>query len=133
MSRTAPDAVEIEALAREAVAGLPAAVRRELGGVAVLVEEFPDPETEAEMALESPYELTGLYRGVPLSEKSVLDQPMAPDTILLYRQPLLLEWCESGVDLGDLIRHVVIHEVGHHVGLSDAEMEAIEAAAGGAA
>lgn len=81
------------------------------------------------MDLESPFDLLGLYHGVALGEKSVLDAPQDVDMIFLYRRPILDYWCESGEDLQHLIRHVLIHEIGHHFGLSDADMDAIEAAA----
>ena len=92
--------------------------------------EFPDPDTEQEMELESPFDLLGLYRGVSLDRKSVAHVPNDVDMIFLYRRPLLDYWCETGEDLGDLVRHLLIHEIGHHFGLSDEDMEAIEAAAG---
>ena len=82
--------------------------------------------TVAEMGLESPWELTGLYRGVPLTQKSVLDVPHAPDTILLFREPILLEWIETGEDLFRLVRNVLLHEIGHHFGLSDADIARLE-------
>jgi predicted Zn-dependent protease with MMP-like domain len=81
------------------------------------------------MALESPFDLLGLYRGVPIGEKSVSAQPDDVDRIFLYRRPLLDYWCDSGETLSHVIRHVLIHEIGHHFGLSDEEMERIEAAA----
>ncbi len=86
---------------------------------------FADDETLAAMEME-PYELTGLYHGSPVGEKSMFDGMRLPDRIHLYRQPLLAEWCETGVDLRDLIAHVVVHEVGHHFGLSDDDMHALE-------
>ena len=89
-------------------------------GTAIVVEETPDDETLAEMGIDNPWDLTGLYRGVPLTQKSVLDVPQAPDTILLFREPILLEWIETGEELFRLVRNVLIHEIGHHFGLSDA-------------
>jgi acetylglutamate kinase len=86
----------------------------------------PDDETVAEMELDSPWELTGLYRGTPLTQKSVADAPMLPDTILLYREPILLEWIETGEDLFRLVRNVLIHEIGHHFGLSDEDIARLE-------
>ena len=79
-----------------------------------------------EMGLDSPWELTGLYRGVPLTEKGVGDAPAAPDTILLFREPILLEWIETGEDLFALVRNVLIHEIGHHFGLSDEDIARLE-------
>jgi len=121
-----PDLVHIEALAAEAFATIPEDLRRYCGDVAFRVTEFPDEETEREMKLESPYELLGLYRGVSLDEKSVSESPQDVDMIFLYRTPLLDYWCETGEDLSHLIRHVLIHEIGHHFGFSDADMEKIE-------
>ncbi len=91
--------------------------------------EFPDEATCREMGLASPFDILGLYRGVPFGEKSVNDAPQDVDMIFLYRGPLLDYWCESGEDLEHLIRHVLIHEIGHHFGLSDRDMERIEAEA----
>ena len=100
-----------------------------VGGIAILIEEFPDDETIREMRLESPFDLLGLYSGVSLDRKSVSDAPDDQDRIFLYRQPILAYWCETGEDLAHLVRHVMIHEIGHHFGLSDADMEALEAQA----
>ena len=126
-----PDLADIAALAAQAFASIPEDLRRHCGNVVFRVAEFPDEETEREMKLESPYELLGLYRGVSLDEKSVSEAPQDMDMIFLYRAPLLDYWCETGEDLSHLIRHVLIHEIGHHFGFSDADMERIEAAAEG--
>ena len=128
--RTAPTLADIEALALRALAGIPELFKRELGPVVIRVEELPDEETEAEMHLENPFDLLGLYRGAPLPRRSVSDAQPAIDMVFLYRRSILDYWCESGEDLFDVIRHVLIHEIGHHFGLSDADMEAIEEAAG---
>ncbi|MBF0250483.1 MAG: metallopeptidase family protein [Alphaproteobacteria bacterium] len=130
---TPPTLDDIEALMQAAYEALPEELSRFAGDVVLRVEEFPDPETEREMELESPFDLLGLYRGVSLAEKSVLDAPQDVDMIFLYRRPILDYWCESGEDLQHLIRHVLIHEIGHHFGLSDQDMERIEAAADAAA
>ncbi|MBI4185406.1 MAG: metallopeptidase family protein [Proteobacteria bacterium] len=114
-------------MAEAALAAIPEALRRHVKGVAIRVEEFPDEETEKEMELESPFDLLGLYRGVSLDRKSVSDPPQDVDMIFLYRRPLLDYWCETGEDLRRIVRHVLIHEIGHHFGLSDEEMERIEA------
>ncbi len=115
----------MEALARAALARIPEPFAAHLSDIVLLVEEFADDETLAAMEME-PYELTGLYHGSPVGEKSMFDGVRLPDRIHLYRQPLLAEWCETGVDLRDLIAHVVVHEVGHHFGLSDDDMHALE-------
>lgn len=125
-----PDLERIESLAVAALERLPAAFRAHLAAVVVRVEEFADDQTLDEMGIEDPFELTGLYRGRPLGEKSVSDSGTLPDTIHLYRRPLLDEWVETGVTLEALVTHVLVHEVGHHFGLSDADMHALEEAAG---
>ena len=83
-------------------------------------------ETLAAMGLENPWDLTGLYSGTPLTQKSVLDVALQPDTIFLYREPILLEWIETGEELFRLVRNVLIHEIGHHFGLSDADIDRLE-------
>jgi predicted Zn-dependent protease with MMP-like domain len=122
----APDADAIEALARAAMARLPEAFARHLDGVVLRIEEFPEDEVLDELGIDSPYGLLGLYTGRPIGEKSVSDVAPLPDMIHLYRRPLLEEWAETGESLEALVTHVLIHEVGHHFGLSDADMEAIE-------
>ena len=124
--RTPPTLDELQLYADAALAEVPAVPREQTTGIAILIEEFPDPETVQEMGLESPFDLLGLYSGVPLDHKSVGDIPHDQDRIFLYRQPILAFWCESGEDLQHLVRHVLIHEIGHHFGLSDADMEALE-------
>ena len=128
--RVAPTLAEIEALAERALAQLPRRFRRHLRPVAIRVEEFPDEETEAAMRLDSPFDLLGLYRGVALPRKSVSDPRPELDMIFLYRRPILDYWCESGKDLEHVVRHVLIHEIGHHFGFSDDDMARIEAQAG---
>lgn len=124
-----PTLDDMEALAREAFAQIPSELTRHVDGVVLRVDDFPDLETEREMGLETPFDLLGLYRGVALGDKGVTATPSDVDMIFLYRRPILDYWCESGEDLRHLIRHVLIHEIGHHFGLSDADMDAIEAAA----
>jgi predicted Zn-dependent protease with MMP-like domain len=126
---TPPELTDFEAMAREGMARIPDKLRNALGGVTVLVEDFPDDETLDEMGLESPFDLLGLYRGVDLTRKSLSDPEPAMDTIHLYRRPILDYWAESGEDLRDLVAHVIIHEIGHHFGFSDEEMERIESEA----
>jgi predicted Zn-dependent protease with MMP-like domain len=121
-----PDASTFESLARRAMAALPDLFREHLDGVRVRIEEFADAETLEALGMESAWELTGLYHGRPMDEQSVWDSGEMPPVITLYRRPLLREMRETGVSLEALVNHVVIHEVGHHFGLSDDEMEAIE-------
>ena len=125
--RGPPSLADLEVVAREAYARIPEELRRFTQDVVIRVEEFPDDETLDALELESPFDLLGLYRGVDLASKSVLDQPEAPDMIFLYRRPLLDYWCAEGEDLEHLVRHVLIHEIGHHFGLSDEDMDRIEA------
>ena len=123
---TAPSAADFETLAHVALETIPAKLRAPFGAVVIRVEEFPDEETVEEMELDSPFDLLGLYHGVSLREKSVLDVAEEPDMIFLYRRPLLDHWCEGEETLGHLVRHVLIHEIGHHFGFSDEDMEKIE-------
>lgn len=124
---TAPTLNDMDVMARRAFAQIPAELAAHVDGVVIRVEDFPDAETEREMDLESPFDLLGLYRGVALNDKSIAYTPHDVDMIYLYRRPILDYWCESGEDLEHLIRHVLIHEIGHHFGFSDEDMEAIEA------
>ena len=124
----APSADEIEAVARATIARLPDTFRAHLGDVVLLVEEFADDETLAAVGVEHPLDLTGIYHGRPVGEKSSLDSGGIPDRIHLYRRAILDEWCETGVRLDELVAHVTIHEIGHHFGLSDDDMHALEAA-----
>ncbi|MFA7604018.1 MAG: metallopeptidase family protein [Novosphingobium sp.] len=121
-----PDTAMFERLARAALDALPEPFRDYLGDVVIRVEEFADAETLDVMGIDDPWELTGLYHGRPLSEQSVWATADMPPMITLYRAPLLQEWRETRVELADLITHVVVHEVGHHFGLSDDDMHRIE-------
>ncbi|WP_298811751.1 metallopeptidase family protein [uncultured Sphingomonas sp.] len=122
----APTAEVIEAYALGVIARLPAAFRQHLRDVVLLVEEEADAEMLASVGLDHPLDLTGVYVGRPVGEKSSLDSGALPDRIHLYRQAILAEWCESGVRLDDLVAHVTVHEIGHHFGLSDDDMHALE-------
>jgi predicted Zn-dependent protease with MMP-like domain len=121
-----PSLAEIEELAQRSLGAIPRRLKRHLGRVVIQVEDFPDEETEAAMGLESPFDILGLYRGVALPHKSVSDTRPDLDMIFLYRRPILDYWCESGEDLARLVRHVLIHEIGHHFGFSDEDMAQIE-------
>ena len=129
--RRPPSLEQMLAFAEEALAAIPAPLREHARGIAILIEEFPDDETLRDMGLDSPFDLLGLYSGISLDQKSVNDAPGDQDRIFLYRQPILAYWCETGEDLAHLVRHVLIHEIGHHFGLSDEDMEALEAEADG--
>lgn len=117
---------DIDALARHVLAALPHRFRRELDAVVVRVEEFPDGETAAALRLRSPFDLLGLYRGVALPDKSLSDPSPSIDMIFLYRRPILAYCDRVGEPLSRVVRHVLIHEVGHHFGFSDADMARIE-------
>ena len=121
-----PSADDLERLARAAVARLPAAFRAHLGDIVLRIEEFAEDDVLAELGIDDPFDLTGLYTGRPLGQKSSTESAAMPDMVHLYRQPLLAEWCETDVGLEALINHVVVHEIGHHFGLSDADMHALE-------
>jgi predicted Zn-dependent protease with MMP-like domain len=124
-----PTIDDIETLGIEALATIPESLRRRIEDVIIRVEEFPDEETEAAMGLESPFDLLGLYRGATLANRISSAALPSVDMILLYRRPMLDYWCETGEDLAGIVRHVLIHEIGHHFGLSDEDMERIEASA----
>ncbi|MBT3238688.1 MAG: metallopeptidase family protein [Rhodospirillaceae bacterium] len=121
-----PTLSALEAIATNALRTVPAELLTHVDNVVIRVVDFPDAETQAEMGLASPFDLLGLYSGVPLGDKSVVDVTPDVDMIFLYRRPILDYWCESGEDLSHLVRHVLIHEIGHHFGFSDADMERIE-------
>lgn len=125
----APSLDEIEALARLAMQRLPEPFRSHAGEVVLSVQDFADEPTLAEMGMDDPYELTGLYVGRPLTERSVEESGRLPDQVFLFRMPILLEWCETSEALEHLVAHVLIHEIGHHFGLSDDDMHALEDAA----
>ncbi|MCA0199338.1 MAG: metallopeptidase family protein [Proteobacteria bacterium] len=123
---TPPSLANIDSLAREALTVLPEELREFTEGVVILVQEFPDDAVMAEMELESPFDILGLYSGVSLTEKRVEASGGMPDMVFLYRRPILDYWCETGEDLKHVVRHVLIHEIGHHFGFSDEEMETLE-------
>ena len=121
-----PSADEIEAIARAALDALPQPFADSLPDVVLLIEDFADDETLEAMQIEDPFELTGIYEGVPLTERSVEQSGTLPDRIRLFRRPILDEWAGGDDTLEHLVAHVLIHEVGHHFGLSDEEMHALE-------
>ena len=123
----APSAHEMEAMARAALDRLPQELSRQMGEIVLVVEDWPDEEILAEFEMESPFELTGLYEGVPLTERSIENSGMLPDRVRLFRLPILHEWAERGDEtIEHLVAHVVVHEIGHHFGLSDEDMHALE-------
>jgi predicted Zn-dependent protease with MMP-like domain len=122
----APTIADIQAIAEAVIETIPEVLRRRVGNVAVQVVDFPDEETEAAMGLETPFDLLGLYVGEALTERSVSQPPPEPDLVYLYRRPLLDYWCESGAELAEVVRYVLVHEIGHHFGFSDDEMDALQ-------
>jgi predicted Zn-dependent protease with MMP-like domain len=127
----APSLDEIAALAETAFAALPPAFRRQAGEIVFRIDDYASEQVLDEFGIEDPFELTGLYQGVDLGRRSVLDPSAEPARIFLYRRPILDEWAERGdVTLSELVTHVLVHEIGHHFGLSDDQIDAIEAEAG---
>ena len=127
INATAPDAADIEALALATVAALPPAFRDRARAVALRIEDFASDEMLQDLGIEDPFELTGLYDGIPLTEKSVSDQPGKPDAIWLFRRPILDEWIHRGdIALGELVAHVMVHELAHHFGWSDDDIASID-------
>ncbi|NJM81317.1 MAG: metallopeptidase family protein [Tabrizicola sp.] len=123
----APSLALIEELAREAIATLPAVFRGPATAIRLRIEDFAPEEMLEALDLTDPFELTGLYEGVPMTEKSVMDQPLQPDTIWLFRRAILDEWAERGdVSIAELVTHVTIHELAHHFGWSDDDIATID-------
>lgn len=127
---TAPTTDDLHELALAALDTIPERLRRHLEDVLISVEELPSEEMTRSLELDSPFDLLGLYDGISLPEKSVADSLTPPDRIFLYRLPILDYWCTSGERLDHLVRHILIHEAGHHFGFSDADMEMLERQAG---
>lgn len=124
---TAPSIEDIERLAREEYDRLPREFRETCGDIVFRVEDFADEEILEEMDAAD-YELTGLFVGQELGAQDGSSMPREPSMIFLYRVPILAEWAETGVELGALVSHVIVHEIGHHFGLSDEDMDRIEEA-----
>jgi predicted Zn-dependent protease with MMP-like domain len=127
LSAAAPSLDDVERLARGAFARLPSEVRRACADLLIRVAEFAPDDLLDEMGIEDPYELTGLYDGIALTDRSVMDQPTRPDAVWLYRRPILEEWIDRGdVGLDRLVGHVLVHEIAHHLGWSDDDIRAVD-------
>ena len=126
----APTPEDIDTLAEAAFARLPDSFRRLCEGLVIQVVDFPDDETLDEMGAETEFDLLGLFRGRGLAQRGAVEETgELPNMIWLYRRPLLDFWCDGEDTLGAVVMHVLVHEIGHHFGLSDADMEAIEQSA----
>jgi predicted Zn-dependent protease with MMP-like domain len=127
----APDLAGFEVIAGKAYARLPAHFRALTSDLLIRIEDFATDDVLDQLGIESPFDLLGLYSGIDLARKSVSDVTTEPDMVFLYRRPILDYWAEHEESLGAIITHVLVHEIGHHFGLSDADMERIEAEAVG--
>ncbi len=125
-SAVPPSLADFEAMANTAWDKLPSQFRELAGDVIIRVEDFASDDILDELGIEDPFDLTGLYQGVSLDKQSVSDVPREPDMVFLYRRPILDEWAGSDEELGHLVAHVLVHEIGHHFGFSDDDMETIE-------
>ncbi len=121
-----PSAEDIESIARAALAALPSPFADSLADIVLQVEEVADQATLASLGIADPLELSGVYEGIPLTERSVSESGILPERIRLFRRPILDEWAGSDVPLETLVGHILIHEVGHHFGLSDDDIHALE-------
>jgi predicted Zn-dependent protease with MMP-like domain len=121
-----PSADEIETIARSAFDALPSPFRESLGDIVLLVEDFADERTLDSLGIEDPFELSGVYDGIPLTERSVAHSGTLPERVRLFRRSILDEWAAGDNTLEHLVSHVLIHEIGHHFGLSDEDMHALE-------
>ncbi len=124
---TPPNNEDIQRIAEQALDALPGQLRPHVKDLAIMVEDIADDATLEDLGLDNPWELTGLYRGIPLTERSVADTVVLPDMVFLYREAILMEWVETGEDLNRLVSSVLIHEIAHHLGFSDDDIERIEA------
>ena len=127
LSAPAPSLADFERLASDAYAALPAEVRRACAGLALRVVDFADDDMLDDLGVEDAFELTGLYDGIALTERSVMHQPTRPDAVWLFRRPILEEWIERGdVGLDRLVAHVLVHEIAHHLGWSDDDIRGVD-------
>jgi predicted Zn-dependent protease with MMP-like domain len=125
-NNAAPSLDDLEAMARDAFAGLPKQFRKLCGELVFMVQDFPDEDVTRDMKLEGEFEILGLFQGPDMAARDGAFNAPQQTMIFLYRRPILDYWAESDDSLGHIVRHVLIHEIGHHFGLSDDEMHAIE-------
>lgn len=123
---TAPDSDTLFAMAEAALAALPPVFTPHVADIVLSIEDYASDAILQSLNIEHPYQLSGLYEGRPLTQRSIDASGGMPDRVTLYRIPLLLEWIENGERLETLVRHVLIHEIGHHFGFSDDDMHALE-------
>jgi predicted Zn-dependent protease with MMP-like domain len=128
-AQEAPSLDDLQLLAAQAFENLPAEFRALTGDIVFVVQDFPDEDVVSEMELESEFDILGIFQGPDLSARVANQGHAEPTMILLYRRPILDYWAEHHEALGVIVRHVLVHEIGHHFGLSDEQMEAIETAA----
>ncbi|MCB2054561.1 MAG: metallopeptidase family protein [Geminicoccaceae bacterium] len=127
MSRLPPDIDEIQRLAESVLSSLPDEIRALVGDVPITITDWPDEATLEAMEIDDPLDLTGLYRGTPIGERHAMTTPAEPEMIFLYRLPILVEWCERGVALEDVVFDVLTHEIGHHLGMDEDAVLRMEA------
>lgn len=126
LSSRTPSAADIDAIARRTLDRLPSPFAQSLHDVVLVIEEVADPDTARRLGLAHPMNLSGLYEGIPLNQRSISESGTLPERITLYRRPIVAEWRGTAVSLEQLVSHIVIHEVGHHFGFSDDDMHALE-------
>lgn len=126
MSGRTPSAADIDGIARETLRRLPSPFAESLGDIVLIIEEVADPDTAKRVGLNHPMQLSGLYEGISLNRQSLQQSGTLPERITLYMRPIIAEWRSTPFSLEQLVSHIVIHEVGHHFGFSDADMHALE-------
>jgi len=126
LSSRMPTAAEMDAIARHTLGRLPPPFAESLHDIVLVIEEVADPDTARRLGLNHPMQLSGLYEGIPLNDRSVSQSGALPERITLYRRPILAEWRSTRFSLEQIVSHIVIHEVGHHFGFSDEDMHALE-------